>query len=67
MNLESITCLFGLIWFYGISTIVGHLMLNSFYTYIKYKIFTHILKIPLLNKPELVLFPTVKWFRLNFK
>ena len=25
----------GLVWFYGISTIVGHLMTNPFYTYIK--------------------------------
>ena len=25
---------FGLVWFYGISTIVGYLMPNSLYTYI---------------------------------
>ena len=25
---------FGLVWFYDISTIVGHFMLNNFYTYI---------------------------------
>ena len=27
---------FGLVWFYGISTIVGYLMPNPFYTHIKY-------------------------------
>ena len=25
-----------LVWFYGISTLIVHLMPNSFYTYIKY-------------------------------
>ena len=29
---------FGLVWLYGISTIVGYLMLNLLYTYIKYMI-----------------------------
>ena len=29
-----IMCLFGLVWFYGISTIVGYLMPNPLYTYI---------------------------------
>ena len=32
----------GLVWFYGISTIVGYLMPNPFYTYIKYMISKHI-------------------------
>ena len=47
---------FGLVWFYGISTIVGYLMPNPFYTYIKYMISKHILKITFLNKPELGFF-----------
>ena len=36
---------FGLLWFYGISTIVGHLMPNPIYTYIlnMYTICKHIL------------------------
>ena len=33
---------FGLVWFYGTSTIVGYLMLNTLYTYIKYMICKHI-------------------------
>ena len=35
----------GLVWFYGISTIVGHFMPNPFYAYIKYMISKHILTI----------------------
>ena len=35
----------GLIWFYGISTTVGHSMPNPFHTFIKFMIFKHILKI----------------------
>ena len=42
--------LFGWAWFYGISTIVGHLMPNPFDAYIKYMISKHILKITFLNK-----------------
>ena len=54
-----------LVWFYGISTIVGYLMPNPFYTYIKYMISKHILKITFLNKPEPVfLLHTIKWFHL---
>ena len=45
-----------LVWFYGILTIVGHLMPSDFYTYIKYMISKHILKITFLNKPELIFF-----------
>ena len=33
----------GLVWFYGISTIVGYLILNPLYIYIKYMICKHIL------------------------
>ena len=36
---------FGLVWFYGISTLLGYLMLNLFYTYIEYMIGKHILLI----------------------
>ena len=34
----------GLVWFYGILTIVGYLMPIPFYTYIKYMISKHILR-----------------------
>ena len=44
----------GLVWFYGISTIVGHLIPNPFYTYIKYMISKYILLIIFLNKPEFI-------------
>ena len=47
---------FGLVWFYGISTIVGHLIPSLFYTYIQWMISKNILKIIFLNKPELVYF-----------
>ena len=47
---------FGFVWFYGISTSEGHLMPNHFFTYIKFLISKHILKITFLNKPELVFF-----------
>ena len=46
---------FGLVDFYGISTIVGHLMPNPFYTYTKY-ISQNILYITVLNEPELIFF-----------
>ena len=36
--LEIMNLRLGLVWFYGISTIVGYLMPNPFYTYIKYMI-----------------------------
>ena len=55
---------FGLVWFYGISTIVGHLKPNYFYTYTKYMISKNILKITFLNKPEPGFLHTVKWFHL---
>ena len=55
---------FGLVWFYGISTIVGHLMPNPFNIYIKYMISIQILKIPFLNKPKLVFWQAIKWFHL---
>ena len=44
---------FGLVRFYGISTIVGYLMPNPLYTYTKYIICKHILLITLLNEHEL--------------
>ena len=34
---------FGLVWFYGISTIIGYLMPNPVYTYIRLLICKHIL------------------------
>ena len=47
---------FGLVWFDGISTIVGHLMPNTLYTSISNMICKHILLITFLNKPQLILF-----------
>ena len=47
---------FGLVGFYGKSTIVGYLMPNHPYTYIKYMIGKHMLLIIFLNEPELFFF-----------
>ena len=38
---------FGLVWFYGILTIVGYLMLNPLYTYIEY-IYIYVIWKPIL-------------------
>ena len=46
---------FGWVWFYGISTTVGYLMLNSLHTYKAYMTCTHIF-LTFLNEPELILF-----------
>ena len=44
---------FSLVWFYGISTIVGYLMPNSFYTFmLNIMICLHILE-KTLDEPEL--------------
>ena len=51
-------------WFYGISTIVGYVMPNPFYTYMKYMISKLILLITYLNKTELIILHTIKWFHL---
>ena len=45
---------FGLIGFYGISTLVWYLMPNPFYSYIKYIISKHLLKITFLNELGLI-------------
>ena len=45
-----------LVWFYGISTIVGYLMPNPLFTYILNMICKHILLITFLNDPELIFF-----------
>ena len=55
---------FDVVWFYGISIIVEHLILSTFYTYIKYMIPKHILKITFLNKPDLIFWLTVKCFHV---
>ena len=39
----------GLVWLFGLLTIVGHSMPNPFYTYIKYMISKHVLKVKFLN------------------
>ena len=54
-----------LVWFYGISTNVGHLMPNPLY--IKYTIPKHILKITSLNEPEPASFTRFQMVSLNFK
>ena len=53
---------YDLVWFYGISIIVGYLMPNSHLIYIKYMIFEHILWITFLNKPELIFFTQLNGF-----
>ena len=53
-----------MVWFYGISTIIGYLMPNPFYTYILNMISKHILWITSLNEPDLIFLHTVKWFHL---
>ena len=45
-----------LVWFYGISTIVSHLISNLFYANILNMISKHILLITFLNEPELIFF-----------
>ena len=45
-----ICILFVLVWFHGISTIVGYLIPNPVYTYIKYMICKLILLITFLNE-----------------
>ena len=47
-----------LVQFYGVSTLVGHLMPNPIYIYIyiKYTISKHIWSITFLNKPEFIFF-----------
>ena len=50
--------------FYGISTIVGYLISNPFYTDILDMISKHILSITFLNELELIFFHTVKWFQV---
>ena len=46
--------MFNVVWFYGISTLVGHLIPNPFHKYIWYMISKHILKMRFLNKLEFV-------------
>ena len=43
---------FGLVGFYGISTIVGVLMLDALYTFIVKYIYVYALSIIFLNEPE---------------
>ena len=47
---------YGLVWFYGISTIVGYLMPNPVFTYTFNIWFVNILLITFLNKAELNFF-----------
>ena len=56
---------FGLVGFYGISTITGHLMPNPvYYIIIIHMISEHILLITFLNEPEVIFFHIVKWFQV---
>ena len=54
----------GLVWFYGISTIVIYLMSNNLYIYIEYMICKHILLLTFLNAPELIFLHTAKEFQV---
>ena len=47
---------FGLAWFYGISNIVGYLMLIFLCIFVKYMISKYILLMIFLNEPELIFF-----------
>ena len=47
---------FGLVWFYGMSTIVGYLMPNPVYTYQIHMNCKYILLMTFLNEPELIFF-----------
>ena len=51
---------FGLVWFYGISNIVGYLMPNSLYTYTLniWDLYTHFVD-NILNEPKLIFLHTV--------
>ena len=53
-----------LVVFYGISTLVGYLMPNPVYTYISdmYDLEMNSLWVTILNEPELIYLPIVKWF-----
>ena len=52
---------FGLVGFYGISTIVGLFNSKSFlYVYINYMVCEHILLISFLNEPKLIFLHAVK-------
>ena len=55
---------FDLVYFYGISTIEGYLIPNTFYTYTLNMFSKHILKITSFNKPELIFWHIVKWLYL---
>ena len=57
-----LTVWLGLAWFSGISTIVGYLKSNPFYTYILNMISKHILMITFLNEPELIFWHNITWF-----
>ena len=52
----------GLVWFYGISTIVGYLMPNPVYTYIKYIICKRFVD-NILNEPELIFCTQLNGFK----
>ena len=61
---------FGLVWFYGMSNIVGYLMPNSLYTYTLniWDLYTHFVD-NILNEPKLIFLHTVfngfKYFYLT--
>ena len=58
---------FGLVVFYGISTLLGYLMPNPVYTYILYiydlKVNSLYVRL-FLNEPELICLHTVDWFQV---
>ena len=64
--LSKIFIVSSLVWFYGISTIVGYLKSNLVYTYILniYMICKYIWLISFLNEPQLILLQWVKWFQV---
>ena len=50
--------------FHGKSTLLGYLMPNPVYEYIKYIWFVNSLLITFLNKPNIISLHTVKWYRV---
>ena len=57
-DIKTAKALYQMIWFYGISTVVGYLILNYLFTYIKYIIWKHIFLITCEKKPGVILLHT---------
>ena len=56
-----------MVWFYGLSTLVGYLMQNPVYTYMLNMIYKHILLIIYLNEPELIFYSQLNGFKYFYQ